>query len=196
MDDDVTGLTKQVATSLIRAEAWRSTCLLQASRIIRQGVAPTRRSTQVRRLMARIIESVEHESKLRGVEVDTILSVGDGVAVAGQEETLVFVLSGLALLTLEQAGRAKDASILIAALPEPTGKVTLAISQDAAAVPESWPSVVGDAGTDTGGAWSTPVPVLALRRIAEAYGGAVTPTRFANGSRIMLELPIATTRPV
>ncbi len=191
VEDEVTGLTRQVATSLIRAEAWRSTCVLQASRIMRQGVAPTRRSSSVRRLMSRLVESVDHERKLRGVHVDTILSVGDGVAVTGQEDTLIFVLSGLTLLTMELAGRAKDASILIAALPEPAGKITLAISQDAAAVPEAWPSVVGEPGSDNAGAWSTPVAVLALRRLAEAYGGTVSTTRFANGSRLLLELPVA-----
>ncbi len=191
VEDDVTGLTRQVATSLIRAEAWRSTCLLQASRVLRQGIAPTRRSTPVRKLLSRVVESVEHERKLRNVQVDTLVSVSDTLAVAGQEDTLVFVLSGLALLTIELAGKAKDASVIIAALPEPAGKVTLAISQDAAAVPESWPSVVGDAGSENAGTWSTPVAVLALRRLAEAYGGSVTTTRFANGSRLMLELPVA-----
>lgn len=191
VDDDVTGLTRQVATRLIRAEAWRSTCLLQAARIMRQGVAPTRRSTQVRRLMTRVAESVEHERTLRGVQVDTLLTVSDSLAVTGQEDTLVFVLSGLTLLTLELAGRAKEPGILIAALPEPAGRVTLAISQDAIAVPESWPSIVGESGSDHAGAWSTPVAVLALRRLAEAYGGSVATTRFANGSRLMLELPIA-----
>lgn len=191
VDDQVTGLTRQVATSLIRAEAWRSTCLLQASRILRQGVAPTRRSSPIRRLISRIVESVEHERRLRGVQVDTLISVGDGVAVTGQEDALVFVLSGLALLTIELAGRASDASVLIAALPEPAGRITFALSQDAAAVPESWPSVVGEPGTENAGTWSTPVAILALRRLAEAYGGSVSTTRFANGSRLMLELPVA-----
>ncbi len=195
VEDDVTGLTKQVATSLIRAEAWRSTCVLQAARVLRQGVAPTRRTTQVRRLMSRLVESVDHERKLRGVHVDTILSVGDGISVTGQEDMLVFVLSGLTLLTIELAARAKDGSVLIAALPEPAGKVTLAISQDSASVPESWPSVVGEAGSENAGAWSTPVSVLALRRLAEAYGGSVSTTRFANGSRLLLELPVAKDRP-
>jgi hypothetical protein len=189
-DDEVTGLTRQVANSLIRAEAWRSTCLLQASRVLRQGVAPTRRATPVRRLMSRVIESVEYERRLRNVHVDTVFSVGDGLAVNGQEETLVFVLSGLTLMTMELAAKAKDACVLIAALPEPAGKVTLAISQDSLAVPESWPSVIGEAGSDTAGAWSTPVAILALRRLAEAYGGTVSTTRFANGSRLMLELPV------
>lgn len=191
VDEDVTGLTRQVATSLIRAEAWRSTCLLQSSRIIRQGVAPTRRGTPVRRLITRVIDSVDRERKLRGVHVDTVLSVGDGLAVSGHEDTLLFVLSGLTLLTIELAGRAKDASILIAALAEPAGKVTIAISQDSAAVPESWPSVVGQPGSEDAGTWSTPVAVMALRRVAEAYGGTVSTTRFANGSRLILELPIA-----
>lgn len=191
VEDDVTGLTRQVATSLIRAEAWRSTCLLQASRILRQGIAPTRRSTPIRKLLSRVVESVEHERKLRGVQVDTLFSVSDALTVTGQEDTLVYVLSGLTLLTIELAGKSKDASVLIAALPEPAGKVTFAISQDTCAVPESWPSVVGEAGAENAGTWSTPVAVLALRRVAEAYGGSVTTTRFANGSRLMLELPVA-----
>lgn len=191
VDDEVTGLTRRVATSLIRAEAWRSTCLLQASRILRQGIAPTRRSTSVRRLVSRVVESVEHERRLRGVQMDTLVSVADSHTVIGQEDTLVFVLSGLTLLTIELAATASDGSVLIAALPEPAGRVTLAISQDSAAVPESWPSVVGDPDSDSAGAWSTPVPVLALRRVAEAYGGSVSTTRFANGSRLLLELPIA-----
>lgn len=191
VDDEVTGLTRQVATALIRAEAWRSTCLLQSARIVRQGVAPTRRGTSVRRLIGRLVESVSHERRLRGVQVDTLLSVPDAMAVTGQEDALVFVLSGLILLTIEAAGRGKDASVLVAALPEPAGRVTIAVSQDSAAVPESWPSVVGEPGSEHAGTWSTPVPVLALRRLAEAYGGSVSTTRFANGSRLLLELPVA-----
>lgn len=192
VEDDVTGLTRQVATSLIRAEAWRSTCLLQAARMVKQGVAPTRRSSSIRRVLGRVVESVGHERRLRGVQVDTLVSVPEGAAVTGQEDALVFVLAGLTLLTIELAGRARDASVLVAALPEPAGRVTIAISQDASAVPESWPSVVGEPGSESAGTWSTPVAVLALRRLAEAYGGTVSTTRFANGSRFLLELPVAT----
>jgi hypothetical protein len=50
---------------------------------------------------------------------------------------------------------------------------------------------VGEPGSDNAGAWSTPVSVLALRRLADAYGGSVSTTRFANGSRFLLELPVA-----
>jgi hypothetical protein len=191
VDDEVTGLTRQVATSLIRAEAWRSTCMLQASRIVRQGISPTRRATSVRRLMSKVLESVEYERRLRNVQVDAVVSVGEGLSISGHEDTLVFVLSGLTLLTMELTGRAKDACVLVAALPEPAGKVTMAISQDSVAVPESWPSIVGEAGSDNAGAWSTPVAILALRRLADAYGGTVSTTRFANGSRLMLELPVS-----
>lgn len=191
VDDETTGLTRQVATTLIRAESWRSTCVLQAARVVRQGIAPTRRTTSIRKLVGRVVESVEYERRLRNVQVDTLLSVPETQNVAGQEDMLVYVLSGVALLTIELAAGARDGSVLIAALPEPAGRVTLAISQDSVAVPESWPSVVGDASSDTPGNWSTPIALLALRRLAEAYGGTVSTTRFANGSRLLIELPVA-----
>ncbi len=195
LDEGATGLSRQVATELIRAEAWRSTCVLQASRIVRHGIAPTRRSTHVRSLIGRVVDSVDPERRLRGVQIDTMVSVGDGVSVVGQEDVLVFVLAGLTLLTIDLASLMRDAAVLIAALPEPAGRVTLAVSQDACAVPESWPSVVSGPGSEHAGTWSTPVGVLALRRVAETYGGSVSTTRFANGSRVIIELP-AITRPI
>ena len=184
------GLTKHVAVDLIRAEAWRSTCVLQAARIVKQGVAPTKRRTRVGALMTRLVESVEHERRLRGVHIDTVVSAAPDTAIVGQEDVLLSVLSGLVLLTTELVGRSKDASVVVAAQAEPSGRVALAVSQDTVSVPESWPSVVGEPGPDGAGTWSTPLPILAVRRVADAYGGTVSTTRFANGSRLILELPI------
>jgi hypothetical protein len=142
-------------------------------------------------LMARLMESVEHERRLRGVHIDTVVSASSETAIVGQEDLLLSVLSGLVLLTTELVGRNKDASVLVAAQTEPSGRVALAVSQDTVSVPESWPSVVGEPSQDGAGTWSTPLPILAVRRVADAYGGTVSTTRFANGSRLILELPLA-----
>ena len=75
------GLTRHVAVDLIRAEAWRSTCRLQAARIVKQGVVPTKRRTRVGTLMARLMESVEHERRLRGVHIDTVVSASSETAI-------------------------------------------------------------------------------------------------------------------
>ena len=62
------GLTRHVAVDLIRAEAWRSTCLLQAARIVKQGVVPTKRRTRVSTLMARLVgrHQLRGRSTVRG----------------------------------------------------------------------------------------------------------------------------------
>ncbi len=187
---DFSALTRRIATDLIRAESWRSSCLVYADRVIREGLPPGRGRVRVKGLLGRVLSGCATECRLRGVRVDTVLSLADDVTVSGNEETLMFVLAGLVLMTVELLDRAAEPRLQIAALPEPQGRITLAISQDSAPVPVAWPSVVDEVSASRPqGGLSTPVAMLALRRIVDAHGGLVSTARFANGCRLLVELP-------
>lgn len=187
---EFSALTRRVATDLIRAESWRSSCLVYADRVVREGLPPGRARVRMKGMLARVLAGCATECRLRGIRVETVVPLGDDVTVPGHEDTLVFVLSGLLLMTVELLERASEPSLQIAALPEPQGRVTLAISQDAAPVPVAWPSVVQDAPSPRQQAsLSTPIAMLALRKLVDAHGGLVSTARFANGCRLLVELP-------
>ena len=107
------GLASSVAASLIRAEAWRATCLLQVSRFLRGEIAPTLKSVQASAVLEQVLDAVDAERRLRGISFERRINLGDGRIVT-DEQLLVGALSGL-LMAMISGSEAADAVVVVSA---------------------------------------------------------------------------------
>ena len=107
------GLASTVAASLIKAEAWRATCLLQVSRFLRGEIVPSLRTVQASVVLEQVFDAVDAERRLRGITVDRRVNLGEGPIVT-DEQLLVGALSGF-LMAIIGGMEASDGVITVAA---------------------------------------------------------------------------------
>jgi signal transduction histidine kinase len=168
--NDRGGLASTVAANLIRAEAWRATCLLQASRFLRGEIAASSKSVHARAVLDQALDAIEAERRLRAVVIDRRMSLGDR-RIATDEQLLVVVLSGL-LMTMIARTEAADAVVTISA--EPRGNdVAFTFTPSA----------------ETDPYWARQAEGLGFTQVVAGIGGRVTiPTPEAD--RVCLTFPV------
>jgi hypothetical protein len=147
------GLASTVGANLIRAEAWRATCLLQVSRFLRGEIPPAIRPVQARAVIDQVLEAIEAERRLRGVVIDRRINVGER-RIATDEQLLVGALSGL-LMTMIASSEAGDTMVTFSGELR-TNEVAFTLIQDRAA------------------AVDLPRRLTGFTRVAAGIGGAVT----------------------
>jgi signal transduction histidine kinase len=188
-----TPLSRGVAAEMIRAEVQRAMTTLKAASVLRHGVPEERRLVSPRRLVQLVSETVAADARLRGISVITTAENATGV-VSVDEETLVAVLSAVVLTLAGALNRCDGACLTVTATSEPAGSVTIAVEQESVIVPEAWlPPLASTAAEAPGG--HRLVALLALRQLADAWGGRVLASRLPHGTRVALELPLAARRP-
>jgi hypothetical protein len=169
--NDRGGLASSVAANLIRAEAWRSTCLLQASRFLRGEISPSSRAVQARAVLDQVLDAIEAERRLRGIVIDRQASLGDR-RIATDEQLLVVALSGL-LMTMIARTEVADAIVTISA--EPRGNdVVFTLTPSA----------------DTDPDWTRQAERLGFTRVVAAIGGRVTIPTVEPIARLCLTFPV------
>jgi hypothetical protein len=182
-------LSRAVAGNLIRAEVWRASCLLLATRIVRRELPLVRGAISVVALMGRLEQAFLPERQLRSVVFDTSSSVPRGSFVAGDEKLLTGALASAILSTLSWLDGVKDARLTMTAALEPVGHVTFTVSQETVAVPEVWLRRAFDhQWTDRPGGIPAAISMLAVRTVAEAHGGTAT-VGAGRGTRISILMP-------
>jgi ParB/RepB/Spo0J family partition protein len=182
-------LSRAVAGNLIRAEVWRASCLLLATRIVRRELPLVRGAISVVALMGRLEQAFLPERQLRSVVFDTSSSVPRGSFVAGDEKLLTGALASAILSTLSWLDGVKDARLTMTAALEPVGHVTFTVSQETVAVPEVWLRRAFDhQWTDRPGGIPAAISMLAVRTVAEAHGGTAT-VGAGRGTRFSILMP-------
>jgi hypothetical protein len=187
MADGMPRLTRAVAVDMIRAEAQRTISALRAAHMVRHGVPPERRLTDPRRILDRIVETVRPETRLRGIRMTTGADVADAVKVRGDENCLVAAMSSIVIMLAAGLHDVQGAKLDLSVTATASGPVTFTVSQESVILPDTYLKVV----TVTGEPSSTPetTPLVALRLVAEAYGGNVAVTRLPHGTQVAVELP-------
>ena len=173
LSDRAGGLASTVAANLIRAEAWRATCLLQASRFLRGEISPVPKPVRVQAIMAQVLKSIEPERRLRGVTIEERITLGDA-RVLVDEDLLVSALSGLLMATMALAEEHSDFAVTISATAR-ASEIVMSVAQDAVRAPSNWAAEA--------------VPVAAAGRIVAACRGTIAATTTASGTDILLVLP-------
>jgi K+-sensing histidine kinase KdpD len=129
-------LASAVAANLIRAEAWRATCLLRIAQFLRGEVTPAIRPVRARAIVDQVLMSIEPERRLRGVTVDARIDVGD-TEIGVDEDLLVSALSGVLLASIGLAPEQSEFTVSLA-VGVRGNDVTFAIVQEQARVPAGW----------------------------------------------------------
>ena len=183
-------LSRAVVGNLIRAEVWRASCLLLATRIVRRELPIARTAIKVLGILDRVEQGFQPERQVRAITFDARSSVPHGSFIAADERMLTGAVSFAVLATLAVLDGIKDSRLTIAAALEPVGHVTFAIAQETVAVPEIWSRRGFDhQWIERPGGLPSAVSMLAIRAVAEAHGGTATVASTTQGTRISLRVP-------
>ena len=173
LSDRGPALASAVADNLIRAEAWRATCLLQTSRFLRGELIPAPKSVSTHAVVDQVLRSIEAERRLRGISVDEQVTVGDS-RVAVDEELMVGALSGLLLATIALQDEQAPLTLTVA-VESHAEEVVFKVSQGQVRASSNW-------GTDS-------LLVAAAARIVAASGGRLAVVSLTAGTDVRVSLP-------
>jgi hypothetical protein len=188
------GLSRLVAVDLISAELWRSSCLLEAGRMLRGEKAIALAAVRPTRVLERVAGQMATEARLRGVTLGVKAIDLPSEAMLRTDENLVVVaLSSMLLMTFVLVEHVHSANVAISASARTTSAVVFDVSQDAVIVPAPWAERAFDATwIDRPGGVPASVWMLGAQRIAESLGGRVSAMATVVGTTISLTLPIST----
>jgi hypothetical protein len=172
LSDRGPALASTVAANLIRAEAWRATCLLRVARFLRGELLPAPKSVRAQAIVDQLLKAIEPERRLRGIAIDVRVSVGDRMLLV-DEDLLVTALSGLLTATIGLTEEPSAFTVTVTAEAKGS-EVVFAISQDQAAAPSNW---------------ITTGPVASCARIVTALKGRVIPNAGSNGCDLRVAVP-------
>lgn len=173
LSDRGPALASAVAANLIRAEAWRATCLLQASRFLRGEIASTANSVSTLAIVDQVLKAIEPERRLRGVAVDDQVSVGES-RIAVDEELMVGALSGLMLATIALQEEQAPLTVTLA-VESHAAEVVFMVAQGQVRAPSAW-------AADS-------VLVASAARLAAASGGRLAVASTGSGTDLRVSLP-------
>lgn len=174
LSDRGPALASSVAANLIRAEAWRATCLLRVARFLRGELLPVPRPVRAQAIVDQMLKAFEPERRLRGVAIDVRVSVGDRM-LSVDEDLLVTALSALLMATI---GLTEEPSAFMVTVTAEAkgGDVVFGISQSQAAAPSNWP---------------TAGPLTSGTRIVAAFKGRVVANAGSTGTELKVVVPRA-----
>lgn len=184
--------SRKVAIDLVEAEAWRSSCLADALRVVRGDLTMRKSAVRARAILEEVVRRSEAEGRLRGIPLNLIADVTDAAVVAADEYLLTIAVAGAVATTVAVLDGVAGAGVTLAVSLEPvTNALRFAVSQQAIAV-ASWPQIFDQTWVDRPGGESPMVLALAARRIAELHGGHAEARVLEHGTSLALVVPSAT----
>jgi signal transduction histidine kinase len=181
-----------VGANMIRAQVWRASCLLQASRVVERGVPPGQVLCSARQLVRSVAERAEPDARLCGYALDVEPDIHDKLIVAGDPQVLHTALSGVLLATCAVFEHRAAARVTLTASFDETRQVEFAVSEVGAGVSADWVSRAFDASwAERPGGAAAAVWMLAARTVAEAYGGQLRVSANARGTTVHMIMPVA-----
>ncbi len=183
-------LSRTIADTLLRAELWRASCLLNSARVLRQELPAIRIPLPVRRVLDRLVNGFVPERRLRMVEFDVKSSLPSDAVMVADERFVLAVLSSAVRAVLSLFNEVAGATVRIGAAREAGDTITFTISQNAVTVADAWITRAFDrTWLDRPGGLPTLASMLALKQGAEALGGQVNVTAVGRGSAITISIP-------
>lgn len=184
-------LSRAVAGNLIRAEVWRASCLLQATRVVRQELPYAKSAVSVAAVVDQVVQRFSAEQRLRTVEFVAKSDIQRDTFIAGDERLLVGAVSSAVIATLSVLEGTAPVTLTISVALEPANHVTFAVSQTIVAVPEAWAARAFDPQwVDRPGGLPVVVGIASMLAIAEAHRGRATVTATKRGTRVAIVLPL------
>jgi signal transduction histidine kinase len=188
--EGATPLSRTVAADLIKAEVWRSTCLLNAVRALQRPAPAAHLPVVARRIADRIQTEFQAEQRLRGFEIESSCELPDGTVVLGDESLLVAAVSNAVLATLPLLEPVPGGRITLRLAPGPTGLLQFEVRQSVAAPPDAWTARAFDDGwTDRPGGATAALSMACVQAVAEAHQGRALASAPGRGTSIGLSIP-------
>ena len=182
-------LSRAVVGNLIRAEAWRASALLHATRVVRQELPVAHTALSILGLLDQVVQSFLPERRVRSVTIDSQSDVAHGSMMAGDERLLAGALSSAVLATLALLDGIPQARVVVSASAEGR-RITFAVTQDQMTPPPSWRARAFDAQwTDRTGGVPALVAMLAVQETARVHGGTALVATTGRGTRIAFTVP-------
>jgi hypothetical protein len=182
-------LSRGLSADLIAAESWRAYCVVETTRIALRGCMGSRKLVMPRNVLDRVSRSFAPEFRLRNVAMEVEAQLHDDRMVLADEPLLTVALSGAVLATLALFDRNDRGLIKLSASTSPAGHLSFVIGQTTISVAETWASRAFDQDwTDRPGGVSVLASMLAIRRIAEAFGANITAASVRRGTSITLTM--------
>jgi len=187
------GLSHLVAMDLIRTELWRSSCLVDAARVVRGQRPIVMELVQPARILEQAVARMAVEARLRGTHIDLkTIDVPSDAVVRGDEGLLVVALSSMLLMTLVMIENASRPRVTISASSRSAGHVVFDVSQDVMVVSTEWASRAFEATwIDRPGGVPATMWMLGAERVALALGGKVGAVATGLGTMISFTVPLA-----
>ncbi len=183
-------LSRNVVGNLVRAEAWRASSLLHATRVIRQELPVARTAVSVLSVLDQVVQGFAAERRVRPIVIESETELPYGSIMGGDEKLLVGALSSAVMATLSLVEQVPSARVVVSAAVEGT-TLTFAVTQNVVIPPGQWQARSFDPNwTDRIGGIPSLVAMLSLRETAAAHGGNATASVEGRGTRIALHLPI------
>jgi signal transduction histidine kinase len=185
-----TPLSRTVAADLIRAEVWRSTCLLNAARAIGRRAPVGSAPVPARRLSDRVLTEFQPEQRLRGYEIELSYDLPEGTVVLGDEALLTAAVSNAVLATLPFVEGVPSARITLRVSAASNSQLTFDVRQSVVGAPDTWLSRAFDESwIDRPGGALAALSLACVRAAAEAHQGRASTSAAGRGTSIVLSVP-------
>ncbi len=183
-------LSRTIADTLLRAELWRASCLLNATRVLRQELPAVRIPLPVRRVLDQLVNGFAPERRLRMIEFDVKSSLPSDAVMITDERFVLVVLSSAVRAVLSLFNEVAGATVRVGAGAEAGDTMTFTISQNTVAVADAWIARAFDrTWVDRPGGLPTLTSMLALKQAAETLGGHVSIAAVGLGTAITISIP-------
>jgi len=190
LSDAPSELSRAVVGDLIKAEAWRASALLQATRVVRKELAITRTAFSVSGVIDKMTLGFEPERRVRAFTIDTRSTMPYGSVVVGDEQMVAGALSWALLSSVALVTGISDARLTVSVTGDAGNGVIFMVSQPSVTPPPLWQARAFDVTwTDRPGGVPALLWMLALQETAQAHGGTVRLERSDRGTTIAFILP-------
>jgi hypothetical protein len=184
-------LSRAVVGDLIKAEAWRASSLLHATRVVRKELSMTRTAMSVSGALDKVTLAFQPERRVRAITIDARSAMPYGSVVVGDEQMVTGAISWALLTSLALVSGTTDARLTVLASSDPVSGVVFTVSQPSVTPPPIWEARAFDSSwTDRPGGVPALLWMLALQETAHAHGGTVRVERSDRGTTIGFSVPV------
>ncbi len=189
LSDAPSDLSRAVVSDLIKAEAWRASALLHATRVVRRELSITRSAVSVAGMLDKVMSGFQPERRVRALSIDARSTLPYGAVVVGDEQMMTGAISCAVLATLAVVRNVPDARVTVSATSDPMTGISFTVSQPSVTPPSIWQARAFDpAWTERPGGVPALLWMLALQETAQAHGGTARVERSDRGTTIGFNL--------
>jgi len=187
---DISDMSRGVVGALLRAELFRATTLVQATRVLQGELPVVRGAVPVGALIDKVVQGFAAERRMRHVEFVPQVDLPSGHIVIADERLLAAALSGAVIATMALLEGLGSSRIAMVAGLTASRQLTLVVSQDHVLPPAAWIDRAFDATwRERPGGAATTLAMTSLQRAARMHGGEASVTLSPRGSRVALTIP-------